>query len=872
MNDRSVTQGPDRLDRRWSGFVPGWPVLFAGLVCLGLTLAAYQWTQSEQRDRMASELDRSALVYRTLIQNRINSYFRQLNALHRFFDGSDEVDRSEFAAFLQPVLADDAAITSFIWFPRIPEGARAGFEQRPWETGLGGLEIFSFDRQKRGANQDGGPDAFPLTFMEPLIPDLSGIGFDLSANPIGRDLLKMIARSGAARIFGDMKGFPGLPSLYENMSHPAIIIEPVYEGTDVAKYAGADERAKYLKGFLVLLFDLGHSFEESISGTSAGGIDITLNDLKGAVGSSLLYRHGSRAKAVKPTILSAYQKRWALKTTATIGVSSGNWELVFSPVLNFYQRHYQWQSELALVLGLMLTAVAMFVVQSGMRKFRVIKNVVDISARSLEASRRDQISTLESISDIFFTVDSDWRFMYANPKAEELIGKSNDELIGKNLWDEVPEFSSFFYRPLYRAMKGQKAQHEPVLPYPPLNKWFMLKAYPYQNGLSVYLLDATEEIQERKKRERIERHTRAILQTAVDGVITITDRGIIETVNPAALSIFGYREDDLIGRNVSMLMPEPDRSQHDGYLHNHIRLGTQKIIGIGREVVGKRANGEEFPMHLSVSRMDVGEVTSFAGIIRDITMEHAAMQEVIEAKEAAEVANKAKTSFLNSMGHELRTPLNAVIGFSQMLAIDPNAALSEKQHEYIGDITTSGELLLQLVSQILDLSSIEAGKLDLSITEEDARDIVRECLSITGALAEKKNVTIIDDVSDGDAMVIRTDAMRLKQVLLNLVSNALKYNHSGGQVTLSAKRVAEGALRIYVADTGAGIPEDEQERLFEPFDRLGREALSIEGTGIGLTIVSHLMEVLGGRVGFTSEVGVGSTFWIELPSSPSEQS
>ena len=855
------------MDRRRGGLV-----LLTGLVFLALSLGVYQWVQSEQRDRMVSELDRSALIYRTLFQDRIHRYFGQINALQRFFDGSDEVDRSEFTAFVQPVLAGDPAIKSFVWVPRIPQGARAGFEQRSWETGLAGLGVYAFGHPEGVAVPGGGPDVFPLAYMEPLTPDLSGIGLDLSADPTGDDTLKKVARSGEPHILTDMKGFPGLSELYENTSHLTAIIEPVYDRDGVVQYIDGEERQKHLKGYLILLFDLGLSFEDSISGTSAGGIDIVLNDLRSGATPSPLYHHASRAKGAGSTLFSGYQQREALQSRTVVGIRSVNWELVFSPVLKFYQRHYQWQAELALVLGLMLTAVAMFFVHSGIRKFRLIEDVVDVRTRSLEASRRDQISTLESISDIFFTVDSDWRIIYANPKAEELLGKINEDLTGKNLWDEVPEFGSFFYRPLYRAMKGKKSQHDPLLPYPPLNKWFMLKAYPYQGGLSVYLLDATDRIKERNERERIERHTQAILETAVDGIITINDRGIIETINPAAQAIFGYRENDVIGKNVSMLMPEPDRSQHDGYLHNHIRLGAQKIIGIGREVVGMRANGEQFPMSLAVSRMDTGETISFAGIIRDITEQRAALQQVIEAKEAAEVANKAKTSFLNSMGHELRTPLNAVIGFSQMLALDPKSVLSEKQREYIEDITTSGELLLELVSQVLDLSSIEAGRLDLSISQLDARDIVHECISITRAMAEKKNVTIIDQVSEGDALVIRTDAMRLKQVLLNLVSNAIKYNHDGGHVTLSAEPVAGGALRIYVADTGPGIPENKRDRIFEPFDRLGREALSIEGTGIGLTIVSHLMEVLGGRVGLTSDVGVGSTFWIELPLNPADQS
>ncbi len=278
-----------------------------------------------------------------------------------------------------------------------------------------------------------------------------------------------------------------------------------------------------------------------------------------------------------------------------------------------------------------------------------------------------------------------------------------------------------------------------------------------------------------------------------------------------------------------------------------------------------RRNGEEFPMHLSVSQFEFGDMVSFAGIVRDISVQKATMLEIIEAREVAELANKAKSSFLDSMSHELRTPLNAVIGFSQLLAMDTDRSLTEKQKEYIGDITRSGELLLQLVSQVLDLSTIESGKLDMDIKNINVDVAVRECLAIINGVAKEKNVTIVNLVIGGEHLDIRTDMVRLKQVMLNLLSNAVKYNKAGGSVTVDAKKIDDDFLRISVTDTGSGLSQNEQERVFDAFDRLGREALSIEGTGIGLTIAQNITEVLGGRIGVTSKLDEGSTFWIDLP-------
>jgi len=817
-----------------SGVRSLWPFLTTGLICLTLTYGLYEWAHTWQHERISSELDRNAVTYRTLFQGEINSYFDQIEALRRFFNGSDSVSQSEFTTFAGPVLERNLAMTSLIWLPRVP--AR--------------------------------PNSYRITYIEPLSPDRTGLDLELSADPAFEGIFNQLARSGVARVIPNIDNFRSLTDLYKNIANLSLIVEPVYEDRGDWGFATPEQRAEHLKGYLVAVFDLGRSFENSISNTPASGIDMELIDAAADTGAKPLYTHTSPAEKGKPALLSAYLDHVAVRSRLPVDIRSVNWQLALSPDSAFYGRYYQWQAELILILGLLLTAGVLFFVYSNKRRFASIEDVVDARTESLEASRRDRISTLESINDIFFTVDSGWRILYMNPKAEELIGKRYKDVRGENLWDALPESGSFFYRPLYRAMTNRETLAETLLPYPPNDMWFMLKAYPYKQGLSIYLLNVTREVKERKQREQAERRTQAILETAVDCVITINDRGLIESMNPAGEKIFGYAEDQVIGKNVGMLMPRQERQHHDDYVRSHIRTGEQKIIGVGREVEGLRANGEKFPIHLSVSRMIVGDTTFFAGIIRDITEQRAAIQEIIEAKEAAEVANKAKTSFLNSVGHELRTPLNAVIGFSQMLLFDPSSRLTEKQREYLNDITASGELLLQLVSQILDLSSIEAGRVELTVEDLDVRDIVRECLGISRAMAEKKDVAMIDEVSEGGPLMIRSDALSLKRVIINLLSNAVKYSDNGQTVTVRAEENSGKMIRLYVCDNGPGIARDQFERIFEPFDRLGREALTIEGTGIGLTIVRHLMDVLGGRVGLTSEVGEGSSFWIELPPVP----
>jgi len=358
---------------------------------------------------------------------------------------------------------------------------------------------------------------------------------------------------------------------------------------------------------------------------------------------------------------------------------------------------------------------------------------------------------------------------------------------------------------------------------------------------------------------------RAILETVIDGIVTIDDTGIIKTFNPAAEKIFGYSIDEVFNQNVKMLMPEPYQSEHDGYLDSYHKTGIPKVIGIGREVIGKRKDNSEFPMDLSISRMKVNGSTMFTGIVRDITERNEASDKIFKAMEEAKIANQTKTEFLSSMSHELRTPMNAILGFGQMLDFNPKEPLSATQKASVDQILKGGQHLLALINDILDLTQIEAGKADFTIEEIDPNKAVEECLTLIIGMSDSRGIEISTPDVISDAQNIKADYTRFKQVLLNLMSNAIKYNDDGGKVRISFGPTPENMLRINVTDTGIGIPDERQSELFKPFNRLGAENSEIEGTGIGLVVCKDLVELMGGTIGFESHIGIGSWFWFELP-------
>ncbi|MSP48473.1 MAG: response regulator [Alphaproteobacteria bacterium] len=255
-------------------------------------------------------------------------------------------------------------------------------------------------------------------------------------------------------------------------------------------------------------------------------------------------------------------------------------------------------------------------------------------------------------------------------------------------------------------------------------------------------------------------------------------------------------------------------------------------------------------------------------LIVDITEAKQREAELAAARLAADAANRAKSDFLSRMSHELRTPLNAVIGFAQMLQIDRRDALTAKQREYCQDVESAGRHLLALVNDVLDLARIESGNERLSVERVAAADALAGVGGAMTTIAERAGIELRIDAA-ADVPDLRADDRRLHQILLNLVSNGIKYNRKGGSVRVSVEVAAGDRVRFVVADTGIGIAADRQKELFEPFHRLGQEHSAVDGTGIGLTICKRLAEAMGGSIGFSSAAGRGSVFWVELPADTS---
>ncbi|MBB4266494.1 PAS domain S-box protein [Roseospira visakhapatnamensis] len=347
-----------------------------------------------------------------------------------------------------------------------------------------------------------------------------------------------------------------------------------------------------------------------------------------------------------------------------------------------------------------------------------------------------------------------------------------------------------------------------------------------------------------------EQRQRAILDNIVDGIFTININGIVSSMNPAAERIFGYEGQEILGRNISVLMDDAHRGRHDGYVRRYMQMGDPRIIGRGREVPGRRKDGSVFPLDLAVSRVDFAGRTMFVGVVRDLS----------ETKKV----ERLKSEFVSIVSHELRTPLTAMRGALNIVNSEVLGPLDAEIKELTQIAEQSTERLIRLINDILDVEKIGSGKLTLKYEAVSIRQSMDRSLQDIESYAEQYGVSVVTEMTED--YTVWADFDRLQQIILNLLSNAVKFSPKGETVRLVAECSADGWVRLLVVDKGPGIAVEFHDQIFEKFAQAdASDKRAKGGTGLGLSITKGLAEQMGGSVGFESQPGEGTTFYVDLP-------
>jgi len=400
------------------------------------------------------------------------------------------------------------------------------------------------------------------------------------------------------------------------------------------------------------------------------------------------------------------------------------------------------------------------------------------------------------------------------------------------------------------------------------------------DGRAIRYVGAIQDVTTQKRYESELERFRVAMEFSPDS-ITFTD---VETmrfvyVNKVGAERIGYTQDEMLKMGPESVL-DIDRQELVRMYDEAIAAGDEgtftelEVIGKSGERLISEARRRALLLDnrwvIITITIDIAKRKEYERKLQQI---HEELENRVEERtyqlqieiEQRKKASQVKNEFLSSMSHELRTPLNSILGFAQLLELS-EAEFNDTQRDYLQHILASGEHLLRLVSDLLTLNTIEEGRLSLEFSHVSTAEVIKECLNQICFRAEERNIQLVDQCGAGETLLgVWGDFMQLKQLLLTLLSNAVKYNKEGGTITVSCNEVPDNKLRISVTDTGEGVPVDLGKDLFAPFERLGREAGPIEGGGIGLSIAKRIIGLLNGEIGYESEAGQGATFWVDIP-------
>jgi PAS domain S-box-containing protein len=853
-NERTVMANIKRFHFYLAKVLPILTLLFA----LFLTYQTYYATQIKLEQNTQAYFDFRVRDATSLIDNRLNTYKQVLLGARGLFRASNTVERNEFKQYVSSLkLTKNYPGMQAVGFSLIvPSAKKAQHIASIRSDGFPAYTVWPEGQREIYSS---------ITYIEPFNKrNQRAFGYDMFNEPIRHAAMQNAIDSGKS-------GLSGKITLVQETSNKGqegfLMYVPIY--TKNTYNDSVAERNLHIFGLVYSPFRM-NNLMDGIFGEYSEDLDILIYDGETISNKSLMYDsnplHTETANEVTSTQILTF--------------SDNLWTLVIHPTPSMGSRINDVSPALIAIIGIIISILfSLLVWFLATGRQRAIAAAAEMN-KELTAERQRlsdiiegtnagawewNVQTGETIFNEHWANIIGYKLSELEPVSIETwnkflhpddVGRS-EELLKKNFSGELS------YYECEARMLHKDGHWVWVLDRGKVKTWT-------PDGKPLLMYGTHQDITEQKvAAQQVDdsaARINAILNTVVDGIITINEYGIVETINPATERIFGYSAAEMVGHNIKMLMPKPHHSQHDGYLENYNTTGEARVIGIGQVTEGQRKDGSVFPLEMTVSKMQLGEKRLFTGIVRDITDRKLAEDSIIAVLNLAQQANHAKSEFLAVMSHEIRTPMNGVIGMVDLLQ---QTSLKGIQMDMVDTIRDSAYSLLTIIEDILDFSKIEAGKLEIEHEPMAAAEVVEKVCIMLDHVAEKKEVELTLFTDPAIPEITLGDANRLRQIMLNLINNAIKFScksNRTGRVYVQAMMTDPLMLEICVVDNGIGMDESTLTRLFTPFDQADvTTTRRFGGTGLGLSIARNLAHIMDGEITVQSKLNQGSTFSLRLP-------
>lgn len=853
------------------------PVALTVVTGLLLSLGGFALLRGWEQRQIAGHFARVSDSYASALVRQIQTNLLLLESPRSFFHGSEDVTRQEFRTFAGPFLARLDEAQAWEWVPRVADGLRAEHESSTRNEGPGCYEITELDGQGKVVRAAQREEYFPVRYIEPFAGNERALGFDVASEPVRAAAL---CRS---RDTGKMVVTQGIPLLQASGQGTGLLFAvPVFEGSLVPPTIA--ERRRDLKGFVLGVFHAERVIENAFGSVEPEDISIRVLDVTDPQQPRFLCSFPPRQRETSDARRDVGERAQGLCRTVKLDVAGRRWALRCTAAPCYEAARRTWQPWGVLAAGFGLTSLVAGRFLTGIRRAVQIERLVAVRTSELRQSEREIRKILDNVQVGIAVIDArTHRVVDVNPVAADMIGDAKERIVGQACHAIIcPAVPGPCPITLGRSMcnaectlRTATGKSVPILK----------TAAPVTLSGKQCILESFIDISQRRRAEDAlrasEEKFRTISDSALDAVIMIDSAGAVIHWNPAAERIFGFSRQEMLGRQIhALLAPGRYRAIATKNLARFVESGRGRAIGTTIELEALRKDGSEFPMEISLSAIATDGGWGAVAIVRDITGRKAAERELQrraialesanralqDAILAAESANRAKSDFLTNMSHELRTPLHAILSFATFGIRTTHSAAPEELLEFFQLIHRSGNNLLYLVNDLLDLAKLESGKMDFNLAPADLDSVIRMAVDELRSLAAERGIRIEFVSIDGDSGIV-ADVSRLLQVLRNLLGNAIKFSEAGSSVEIELSE-RDARLAVRISDRGVGIPEEELEAIFDKFIQSSKTRTGAGGTGLGLAICRQIIDAHGGRIWAENREGGGAILVFEIPREP----